>query len=147
MLIGVYGAITLSITYRHWPVPKLVQEITTYFLCESTGLRPGRTCDRSGINEYVKPQVFLKITYILLAILPVVNIVYVWNTHDLKRIWNKTTIARYLPYYNKRYTLDALKISKANTVELVQVCDGSGERSSGKFTSFVSEGGPSYPPT
>ena len=144
MLIGVYGAIALSITNRLWPVERLGQELTTYFLCERTGLG---TCDRSGINDYRTPQTFLKVTYILVAILPVINIVYAWNSHDLKHIWTNSTIARYLPYYDKRYTLDALKTSKANSVTLEKVCDHSSVTNTTTFTSYISESGLTYPPT
>ena len=124
----------MSITYRHWPTQTLLQELTTYFLCESTGLRSDRTCARSGINTYATPLAFINVLYILLAILPVVNIVLAWNTRELKHKWTNTTIARYFPYYDKRYTLDAREFSKANTVELEKVCD---RTDVGNFTSYI----------
>lgn len=136
MFIGVYGSITLSIPSRLWPVQRFGEELTTYFLCESTGLQ---TCDRSGIDEYRTPQTFLIVVYILLAILPVINIVYAWNCHDLKQLWTKSTIARYLPYYDKRYTLHALKTRKTNSVKLEKVCDQSETTNTTTFTTYVTE--------
>ena len=60
------------------------QKLLTYFACEST--TPGN-CDnaKSGALRYLNPEIN-DIAYILLALFPLVNLVYAFNYEELKQI-------------------------------------------------------------
>ena len=56
--------------------------IISYFLCESTGTRPGKTCDISDEANII----IVKITwFIVLLLSPVVNLIYVINFGVIKQ--------------------------------------------------------------
>ena len=63
--------------------------IREYFLCESAGVRSVMMCDRSEINQAVPYQLLSDTLYILIALFPVVNFVYMVNIHELKQCFKK----------------------------------------------------------
>ena len=63
------------------------QDVVSYFLCESSGIRPGETCNRSKINSAIPIQLLFDLAFVLLALLPVVNLTYAVNIYELKQRW------------------------------------------------------------
>ena len=82
-----------------------MQELTNYFLCESTGLS---TCDRTEIDEYSTPQMLFNIFNILLGIFPAVNLLYAWDYRDTKHIWRNSKIMKLLPISARSHSTDSL---------------------------------------
>ncbi len=71
----VLGASTLTaftVASRNFPL--FLDELLKYFICESAGT--GEACDRSGFNKY-NNTVASTISFVVLALAPVVNLVYV----------------------------------------------------------------------
>ena len=100
-LIGasVLLVITLGVSYLRTPedantVGKL---LTTYFLCESKGVRPespNNSCDRSRLNEVIPIQLPLDVCFILLALYPLVNLTFAINVTKCKQFgFNTPSIA------------------------------------------------------
>ena len=97
LFINIYIILTFSTRLRLWPDGRLMQELTNYFLCESTGLS---TCDRTEIDEYSSQQILFNIFNILLGAFPAVNLLYAWNYRDIKRTWRHSNM---LPHYARTH--------------------------------------------
>lgn len=54
-----------------------------YFLCEQGGHNPETPCSRAAIDEMTDP-VISTMSYILLGLFPIVNLVYALNVQELK---------------------------------------------------------------
>ena len=83
-----YLLIVSAINKHQFPFARYIQEIREYFLCESTG-EPAKMCDRNAINQAVPYQLLLETLYILLALFPVVTLVYMVNIRELKQSFKK----------------------------------------------------------
>ena len=83
--IVIYVLITLAIHKHHFPKDSYTQALREYFLCESAGISPGKTCDRSEFNQSLPYLLPFEIIPILTALLPVVTLVYVVNIHEVKQ--------------------------------------------------------------
>ena len=66
-----------------------MQELQTYFICESDGSTSNSTCDRSVIDSAIPAQVLFDASQIILGLFPVVNLVYVVNFQKMKVKWKK----------------------------------------------------------
>ena len=85
----IYVLISLAINKHQFPIDSYTQALREYFLCESAGVRPGKMCDRSEINQALPYLLLYEITPFLIALLPVVTLIYVVNVRELKQIYKK----------------------------------------------------------
>ena len=82
VLLGVIALITFTLATRD--NGRLLEEITGYFRCEFTGIDAQNPCDRSRYQALLNPELNC-ISYILLGIFPVVNLVFAVNVEELKQ--------------------------------------------------------------
>ena len=68
-------------------ITDFASELTFYFVCESQGIQPGRTCER-GFNR-IGAEVALMFAYIFLGFFPLVSLVYVINCQEIKKKFSK----------------------------------------------------------
>ncbi len=68
-------------TITSWNFPTFLDELLKYFICESAGT--GEACDRSGFMQYDN-LVSQTISYVFLGLLPVVNLVYVFEFRRMR---------------------------------------------------------------
>ena len=83
-----YLAITqtaLTISLRNQP--KFEARLATYFSCELTGMVPGKTCERSF--ERLTDSAAIAISFLILGLYPMVNLVFVVNVKELKMCCGK----------------------------------------------------------
>ena len=81
-IFGVVSMIAFTIATQ--TVTDFISELTVYFVCESQGVQPGRTCERGFVKEQTQSEVALAFVYILMGFYPVVNLVYVVNFQEVK---------------------------------------------------------------
>ena len=85
-----YLLIVLTINKYRFPIDRYIQDLQEYFLCESAGVRPVMMmCDRNEINQAIPYQLLFDTLFILVALFPVVNLVYMVNIRELKQIFKK----------------------------------------------------------
>ena len=65
---------------------RLVKGILRYFFCEQGGHNPSSPCSRSDV-ENMSLVSMQALSHILLAFLPVVNLLYAVNIAELKELW------------------------------------------------------------
>ena len=65
-----------------------VKNIQRYFFCEQSGHDPNNPCSRSEFEKLSNPSI-TTLSYILLAIFPVINLVFVVNIQELKQSWRR----------------------------------------------------------
>ena len=65
---------------------KLFDDVQEYFCCELGGHNPGNPCSRSKIGNLSDLGLEI-LLYILLALFPVVNLIYAVNVQELKELW------------------------------------------------------------
>ena len=75
-----FGA-TLFIMVIHLP------SIPDYFLCESTGTRPGKHCNKLSESDNISIVVISTIFLALLQLYPGVNLIYAVNAKEVKKIY------------------------------------------------------------
>ncbi len=61
------------------------QELIDYFICESTGVSPGKACSRSGFENADYTPFLVAINEITLTIYPFVTLIYVVNITEIKK--------------------------------------------------------------
>ena len=76
---------------------QLVKSILRYFFCEQGGHNPSSPCSRSDIEHLGHPSIEA-LSYILLALLPVVNLLYAVNIAELKELWIERNACRKKSY-------------------------------------------------
>ena len=86
-----YILIVLAVNKHQFPLDRYIQDIQEYFLCESAGVRSAMVCDRSEINQVLPYQLLLDTFFILIALFPVANLVYMVNIRELKKSFKKVT--------------------------------------------------------
>ena len=80
--IGIYAAVLFCVGFQVWPKGRFSKVLINYLQCEND--TPG-TCDRSMVEEAVLTELMLDVALILTGLLPVVNIIYVINTGEMKK--------------------------------------------------------------
>ena len=73
-------ALTLSLRKQ----AKFEAQLKTYFCCESAGMNPGPSCERSF--ERLSDSASIVISYVMLGLYPIANLVFVVNIKELKEI-------------------------------------------------------------
>ena len=67
---------------------QLIESVKRNFICEQEGRNRSNPCSRSDIEDLGNPSV-KTLSFILLALLPVVNLLYAVSIQDLKEFWKK----------------------------------------------------------
>ena len=79
-MFAVIGLITFTVGARN--ARTLEQDLISYFTCESFGSAMG--CPRDFTSALVEMDVLMDLSLVLLAIYPIVNLVYIVNIQELK---------------------------------------------------------------
>ena len=87
-------AFTLSIRNSS----NFITSIQQYFLCEQGGHDSSSPCSRDYISQSFPSLTTL--SYILLGLFPVVNLIYAMNLKELKEMAQKLRLKRKKAYYN-----------------------------------------------
>ena len=88
ILLGVCTLTTFSVTSRN--IQHFTRELVSYFLCESTGLSDGEVCDRTTFEQFSNP-IPAALSFIILGLYPVINLIYVVNIQELKQKGRRLT--------------------------------------------------------
>jgi len=88
ILLGVCSLTTFSVTSRNMQL--FTSGLVSYFLCESTGTNDGKVCDRTAFEQFSNP-IPAALSFILLGLYPVVNLIYVVNIQELKQKGKRLT--------------------------------------------------------
>lgn len=83
IVFAVIGLITFTVSARD--ASSLEEQLTDYFVCEARGA--GGDCPQDFTSTLVRVDVLLAVSVVLLAIYPIVNLVYVVNIQDLKKFF------------------------------------------------------------
>ena len=81
IVLAVVALTTFTISTRNDDLT--VRRILEYFTCEQGGHDPEDPCSRSGFEELSNPA-WTTMSYILLGMFPVVNLIYAVNVQELK---------------------------------------------------------------
>ena len=81
IVLEVVGFITYSLSQRD--ASQLTQELGKYFACEENGHNLSHPCDRTAFEKFQQPTILI-ISYILLLLTPLVNMVYVMDFQFLR---------------------------------------------------------------
>ena len=85
IVFAVIGLIAFTVGARD--EASLKQDLTDYFICESPGA--GKVCPRDFTSTLIQVDVLLNVSVVLLAMYPIVNLVYVVNVQELKSFFLK----------------------------------------------------------
>ena len=97
------ASILVTFTVRLHGIDTLIKEIRQYFVCEATGIMPGKVCDRSF--ERLETEVISIITFTLIGFYPIVSLIYVVNIQELKKkVSRRTTRKEIVSIGNYRRT-------------------------------------------
>jgi len=81
----------------------LISGIQTYFFCEQSGYNPDNPCNRDYLTN-LNPSIST-LTYVLLALFPVINLIYAINIMELKNFINKCLLkSKKKPSHINSYT-------------------------------------------
>ena len=82
ILFGIVSMVFSSLTSSNIS-RQLFEAIVNHFTCEALGYTPGK-CDRGLFQQYSITWLF-SLTLVLLALIPVVSLLFVLNTEDIKK--------------------------------------------------------------
>lgn len=82
MFITALGITNNSVVLQHYN--EFERELLSYFVCESTGVSPGKTCSRSGFENADLTPYTITTNEIVLTFYPVVTLIYVVNIAEIK---------------------------------------------------------------
>ena len=69
--------------------PLQTDAVTEYIICQSAGLQPNTTCDRTPINEHVPFAAMTDAALALFFLIPAVNLIYAINRKDVEVLKKK----------------------------------------------------------
>lgn len=95
-------------------LPSFTSALLNYFVCESSGISPGKKCDRSGFETVSNPY-FYASGVIIVAVIPAVNLVSVVNFNHV--------ISRCKTWYKKWLIIFVLVVSLSDFVILISSCN------------------------
>ena len=81
VILGVFSLTTFTLIIKN---QRVVEEISGYFTCELPGVDPQNPCDPSHYQALLHPELEC-LTYVLLQIFPVINLIFAVNIEDLKQ--------------------------------------------------------------
>ena len=91
MVLAVVALTAFTLSTRNNAL--FARDVQVYFFCEQSGHNPSSPCSRSFIGELTYPSVTTS-SYILLAISPVVNLVYAVDIQELKQLWKNSFVIK-----------------------------------------------------
>ena len=106
-LLGAF--ITAAVTIPAYGFSQFNTDISNYFLCESSGTNPNKVCDRE-FERFNSRMVFIT-ALLIVGMFPIVNLVYVLNVQELKKI-----LSRRLKRHRTQISLKAITSSENITV-------------------------------
>ena len=85
--LAVFAMVTNAVTFRIG-YSNFQEAFVSYLLCEATGIQTNSTmaCDRTELNRAIPIQALVDTLYVLYVIIPAVNLVYAFNTTDMKAL-------------------------------------------------------------
>ena len=86
VVLAVLALTAFTLGTRH--APTFVKNVQRYFFCEQRGHNPSMPCNRMDFEKHTFPFV-TTLSYISLALFPVVNLLYAVNIQELKELWGK----------------------------------------------------------
>ena len=97
VLLAAISLVAFSLSTRH--SEQFIIKVLDYFTCESHGVNPDNHCDEK-INSYLKHRhvALLTLSHVLLGLYPVMNLIYVINTRELKLHVKKWLLCRRSSY-------------------------------------------------
>ena len=84
VVLGVVVVTSYTSTAGDATVNSFSVELARYFLCEITGVTPGKVCSRQGFEPFINPA-FSIAGYMLAGLYPLVNLIFAINLSDLWR--------------------------------------------------------------
>ena len=82
-MFAVIGLIAFTVGARD--ATALEQDLTNYFICESRGIQSGVACPRPDFTSVlIQVDALVDVSVVLLAVYPIVNLVYVVNIQEVK---------------------------------------------------------------
>ena len=90
LIAGVVITITADIFY--YKFNEIKETLAAYLDCESFGVVPGTTCDRSSFDDaYRLFKIWNNLGNIGLVLYPSINLIYIVEVHKLKKWLNKAS--------------------------------------------------------
>ena len=83
IIFTVVSLTSFSIISKH--IPKLRDDLTQYFACESRGVSSEMDCQREV--DRIDSEIALTLAYVLIGFFPYVNIIYIVSSNDVRRFW------------------------------------------------------------
>ena len=77
-----------------------MDSVEKHFLCEQGGHNPSHPCNHSDIENQTYPSLIIFV-FVVFAMLPAINMVYVVNIKELKEFWRKR---KWFPKLPKTWT-------------------------------------------
>ena len=68
-----------------------MEALINYFICEGRGNDPNNPCDRNTFRQYSNPEL-TTISFVLINIFPVINLVYAVNIKEMKEKFKSSVI-------------------------------------------------------
>lgn len=96
ILLAAISLVAFSLSIKS--TDHFIDEVLNYFKCEGHGVHPDNHCDKH-IDSYLKHRqvALISMSHILLGLYPVVNLIYVVNIQELKKL-----IKKWLQHIKKR---------------------------------------------
>ena len=79
------GASVLTVSVGVDSRTEFISQLTSYFICESTGVTPGEACERTF--DRVDLDILRLATFTLMGFYPTVNLIYAVNAEELRKKW------------------------------------------------------------
>ena len=87
MVLSVVALTTFTLATKNTLI--IVNSAQQYFFCELSGHDPSNPCNRSEFEKLTNPSVTTLSYILMMALFPVVNLVYIVNIEELKQLWRK----------------------------------------------------------
>ena len=70
------------------------EALSNYFVCEGRGYDPNNPCDRNIFRQYSNPEL-TTISFVLIDIFPVINLVYALNIREMKDKFRSSVMMKF----------------------------------------------------
>ena len=142
-MISVVTITSYSISIRKQK--SFAEELVKYFICESTGTSPGKTCTRSHFEGLDPSAPATAISVIVVSLYPLVNLLYVIRLADIKTFLQQITskCKRYKTPRGETYDLTAMPPRRPATMDLLKgvVTSGTSEECNVEHENTAKENG------
>ena len=99
-----------------------ISELLSYFECERRGVNQNMPCDTSGFERFFVSIVLSSISFILIGLYPVLNLIFVIDFQELKNLLKRRFPQLFKPKYHKSFkSQDYVLSSNQNATALVDV--------------------------